>query len=80
MRESRVAGAPRAWRALLLVLLGVLLGSAGSGMVRASGPEVECAAAPLQRVREVSPSLPPEWRWTPPSVSVDHMYGTRRSR
>jgi len=80
MRESRVAGAPRAWRAVLLVLLGVLLGTAGSGIVRASGPETECATGSLHGVRELSPSLPPEWRWTPPGVSVDHMYGTRRSR
>lgn len=79
MRERRVAGAARAMRAASLLLLGILLGSAGSRMVRASGPEGACAAVPVPMLEEPARVLPPEWRWTPPGVSVEHVFGRRRS-
>ena len=80
MRERRVAGAARAMRAASLVLLGILLGSAGSRMVRANGPEGACPAVPGPMLQEPARALPPEWRWAPPGVSVEHMYAKRRSR
>jgi hypothetical protein len=80
MSEIRRPGALRGWRAILLVLLGVLMGTAGSRMVRASGPEAECAAAPASASRDMSPSLPPEWRWGQAVVPLDRLYGTRRTR
>ena len=80
MSERRVASAARAMRAASLVLLGILLGSAGSRIVRASGPEGACPALPVPVLEEPARVLPPEWRWTPPGVSVEHMYGRRRSR
>ena len=57
MSERRVGGAARAGRAASLVLLGVVLGSAGSKMVRASGQEGACPrcgeAFTLAHVRDV---------------------------
>jgi len=80
MHENRVSGAARAGRAASLLLLGILLGSAGSRMVRASAPEVACQAPPGPAQEEPVHVLPPEWRWTPPGISVDHMYFTRQGR
>ena len=68
--------ASRAWRAISLVMLGVLLGSAGSRIVRASAPAPECARVAGPVLEEPVRVLPPEWRWTLPSVSLDRMYGT----
>jgi len=71
--------ATRAWHAIALVMLGAALGSAGSRIVQASGRATECARVPGPGLEESVRVLPPEWRWTPPSISLDRMYGTRRS-
>jgi hypothetical protein len=49
-------------------------------MVRAQAPENACAALRGDVLEEPVPVLPPEWRWSPPIISMDRMYGTRRSR
>ena len=47
-------------------------------MVRAGAPEAACAGVPVSAPEEPVRALPPEWRWTPPSISLDRMYGTQR--
>ncbi len=80
MRERRRARSPDAWRSLELVLIGALLGSVAGGIVRASGPMAGCAIEPGITAQPPVRELPPEWRWTPPGVSLDRLYGTRRDR
>ena len=69
----------RAWRALALSLFAVLSAMIASDVVRAGAAQASCPCdarpAPRAVAGRMAP-LPPEWRWSPPVVPIDALYGT----
>ena len=76
LRPEARAGA---WRALALSLLAVLSALVAFDVVRAGAAQARCPCdvrpAPREVAARMAP-LPPEWRWTPPVVPIDVLYGT----